>query len=152
MQTYYSIISIAINHTLQERIGIGMLLVDAERRYFRFAEDKLTLLKGLLSADKVAFAKTYLRSLQVEISGLGADMGAHLSPTRQWSSRSYVEYLNKYANNLVLFSEPKTLDMVVTPEVFERLFSKWIFEITDHRPDVIKLSIHDEVKERLYPK
>lgn len=153
MQTYYSIISIHLNHTLQERIGVGMLLVSGDQLYFRVAEEKLSALKGILSAEKVAFAKTYLRNLQREVESTRNQILPGFSDiTPQWSSKSYIDYLSKYANNLLQFSEPKALDIPVSPEVFVELFKKWIFEsaVLLHIPD--RLSAQELVEERLYPK
>lgn len=109
MQTYYSIISVNINHTLRERIGVGMLLVSGEQLYFRVAEDKLIALKGILSGDKAAFARTYLRNLHREVEHTKTPSIPGLRDSApSWSSKSYIEYLNRYADNLFHFSNQKT--------------------------------------------
>lgn len=152
MQTYYSIISIVVNHSLQERIGVGIVLVSDGRRYFRFSEEKLTSLSRILSTDKIAFVKNYLRHLNDELQRLDVGQSNLLSArtSHRWSSRAYLEYLNKYANNLVLFSAPQPLEIPIDDKVVDTLFSKWIFESTI-RASERRLSVHDIVIERLYP-
>lgn len=153
MQTYYSIISIHLNHTLQERIGVGMLLVSGDQLYFRVAEDKLAALKGVLSAEKISFARTYLRNLQREVESTRKQILPGFSTiTPPWSSKSYMDYLSKYANNLLQFSEPKALDIPVNTNVFAELFKKWIFESAVLSDAPARLSAHELVEERLYPK
>lgn len=136
MNTFFSIIYIPLSANLQEKISIGLIMSNGEESIFKFSKSKLNLIKGLISGNKFTVLKNYLNNLDSEINSTSeintavdiSQMNFDAAKSNNWVSESYFSYLNRYSNNLVIFSEPRKIEAAVVSDFFEQLFTKYVFE------------------------
>ena len=154
MRTFYSILYTNLNTALNERVSIGLLMSNGESNIFKYSQDKLTATKGLLESESYNFVKKYLQSLEKDISTKDDTKGLFKSKVigSNWNDESYIRYLAKYSNNLIQFSEPKSIDINYSLENYKRVFEKYIY--TYQQEDKISKvdTIHDKARLKLYPK
>lgn len=154
MKTFFSIIYLPFGSDFQEKISIGMVMSDGKDSIIRFSNPKLNAVKHLLSQHKFSILKNYLRNLveeTVENNKLG-QFNLQLDSSNQWITEEYFSYLNRYSNNLVMFSEPRKVDLKVDIKYFQPLFEKFVFYFEDESDKIKVDTIYSQVKERLYSK
>jgi hypothetical protein len=154
MKTIYSILYVTLNSALKERIGIGLLISNGEEHIFKYSSDKLNSIKGLLDSERFNLIKTYLHSLEKD-TNLGKEVNGEIENCflkNDWVSESYISYLSKYSNNLIQFSEVRTIDIDFGMDNFKRLFEKYVYAFVDEVKRVPKEDIFKRVKTQLYPK
>src|SRR5690606_32772530 len=71
---------------------------------------------------------------------------------KSWITESYINYLSRYSNNLIQFSEPKVIDIDFSFENFTKIFEKYIYSFNQVTAEIVVDSILDKVKRQLYPK
>ncbi|MEY3425317.1 MAG: hypothetical protein RL679_675 [Bacteroidota bacterium] len=128
MKTYYSIVSIATNPQLNEKFNIGLLCVTPEKTYFHFSEAKFKIISKLitLSASKLALAA--LNGMEKNINKIPTIEDKLFNNDNNYTvSEPYINYLSRYNNNLVQFSEATTIDLDICFDVFKVLFKKYIY-------------------------
>lgn len=155
MKTFFSIVYIPLKPDLQEKISIGLFMFNDKQNHFKISEQKLQILKGLLSIHRYKMLKSYFFSLKEEIQpSKYSETGLDLidDDKTKWINSSYISYLSRYSNNLVHFSEPKTIDLKVSEENFKLLFEKFVFSYLDEIPQYKEEDILKKVKSRLYSK
>lgn len=159
MLSFYSIVYLNIRPSLGERVSIALLLRDEQNLIFHQAPEKLEALKAILPTEAYSLARTLIKNLDSQLSNTAIDVGRsgyqiNLESSKQaFIEKSYLSYLSTYGNNLLTFSEPKTIDIPTTHETFVQLFRKYIhssWEPTQRQP--IHRSIVKHIREVLYPK
>jgi hypothetical protein len=156
MNTFFSIIYLTLNADLNEKISIGMVMSNSEKVIFKYSNTKLGILKSLIPHQNHSFLKSYFKNLDCELNfqfdeNLELNIKREISNT--WINESYFNYLNRYSNNLIKFSEPRTIDIPTNEESFNKLFSKYIFEKEEE--ELISNKTNDiiyEVRNKLYTK
>lgn len=157
MKTFYSILFCPIRPVVDEKLSIALLLRSGDKIYFQFSHDKLKILKELLPDNAFNLLKSSLKNIDEYFALKNSELisqqiiieGIELYPEK-FLRPEYFEYLNNYSNNLLHFSKPKSIDVDVTDETFEKLYSKLIFE-----PDFInkkKYLVAEKVKRKINPK
>ena len=131
MQAHFSILSASIRPEIQEQVAIGLMLVGSDNVNFRFSKNKIAVVKELMSQQAVKYLKDTLKQISSTVSdenekfkGLYADSEI----LNKSFSLSYLEYLSRYSNNLLIFSKPKTIELQVSDDLFESLFKKYVDE------------------------
>lgn len=156
MKTFFSILYVPVNATLDERISIGLIISNGDQNYFRFSQSKLQIIKSLLTSETFNMLKSYFKNLDVEINQTSkkAEFFNNLNETNsQWINFSYLTYLSKYSNNLIQYSEPKPIGIELNIENFNKVFEKFIYLESEELNELPKIeSIHQKVKLKLYPK
>src|SRR5690606_21732205 len=129
MKTIYSILYVTLNTALNEKVSIGILMSDGKYDMFRHSTDKLLALKGIIEPERYNLIKGYLRSLENDINAVTDKtiLFENEDLKKNWVSEGYISYLSRYSNNLIQFSEPKTIDIAFNTENFKRLFEKYIY-------------------------
>lgn len=154
MKTFYSIVYVTLNAASAEKVGVGLLLSDGECSIFRHSSAKLHAIKALLNDQRYKLVRDYLNSL--EHDSFIAPKGKHAlgdAPSKSdWATESYMSYLSTYANNLVQFSAPKTIDVAVNDSNFNRIFEKYIYTFEQKPAAIITETIAERIKTKLYPK
>ncbi|MBU1820765.1 MAG: hypothetical protein KKG00_04530 [Bacteroidetes bacterium] len=159
MSSFYSIVYLNIRPSLGERVSIALLLRDEQNLIFHQAPEKLEALKAILPGEAYSLARTLIKNLDSLLSDTVIDdrrphYQINLGSTKQaFTEKSYLSYLATYGNNLLTFSEPKTIDIPTTEETFTRLFQKYVhtrWESTQRQQP--RRSIVKHVREVLYPK
>lgn len=131
MQAHFSILSASIRPEIQEQVAIGLMLVGSDNVIFRFSKNKIAVVKELMSQQAVKYLKDTLKQISSnafneneKFKGLYADSEI----LNKSFSLSYLEYLNRYSNNLLIFSKPKTIELQSSDTLFESLFKKYVDE------------------------
>jgi hypothetical protein len=128
MKTYYSIVSISTNPSLNEKFNIGLICVTPNDTFFHFSETKFKIISKLLSSNGSKLALSALQGIDNKINVKNIDSLQLFSNNNlQMVAEPYLNYLNKYNNNLVQFSETTTIDLKIDFEVFKVLFKKYIY-------------------------
>ncbi len=157
MKPFYSILYCPIRPIVDERLSIALILRTEDKVYFRFSHDKLKVIKELLPLPAFNLLKSSLTNIENYL--LQKDNAS--SPNQlliegeskiaeRFLQKEYFQYLSNYSNNLLHFSEPKSIDLKVTDEIFDSLYWKLIFE-SDLIIDKKEL-ITTKVKTKVNPK
>ena len=153
MKTIYSILYVNLNTTLNERVSIGVLVSDGSKNYFKFSSDKLSAFKGILNNERYGLVKSYLKSIDKEIVSDNIVDSDKLFIKRDFKSDWINEsYLSRYSNNIIQFSEPKTIDVDLNDNTFKRIFEKYIFKFSEDANVQPEFNVHSIVKKQLFPK
>tara|TARA_R110001592_G_scaffold74778_2_gene226831 strand:- start:1237 stop:2088 length:852 start_codon:yes stop_codon:yes gene_type:complete len=153
MENYFSIVDINLGTNFEERVSIGLLLLDAEKAIFRFSNEKLVAVRSLLTNQKATHAKKYLKSIETELPDAINEPSRYLEGENNWISFQYLNYLSRYSNNLIRFSAPQVINLEVSESNFTRLFNQFIYDSTKvkilqkDKPDLISY-----IKKNLYTK
>src|SRR5690606_34104994 len=118
------------------------------------SSEKLLAIKGIMHVERYSFVRSYLRSLENDISiAIGSsDLFESELSNRNWVTESYINYLSRYSNNLIQFSEPKFIDIDFNPDNFKRLFEKYVYTYGQEAGTVQIEPIFEKVKSQLYPR
>lgn len=156
MKTIYSILYVPINATLDEKVSIGLIMSDGIQNYFKFSYPKLQAIKSLLNNESYNILKTYLRSLEKEINKEIENennlLTVSINSKAKWVNSSYIAYLSNYSNNLLQFSEPKHIDVLLDYNIYKRFFEKYIFQYDKIVSTTAEPTVFHKVKTKLYPK
>jgi hypothetical protein len=156
MKTLFSILYVPISATLEEKVSIGLIMSDGEQHIFKYSQSKLQAIKGLLDNESLSILKAYLKSLEKEINVIVTNENRLFSmdiPSKaNWINSSYISYLSRYSNNLIQFSEPKSIDVTLTESTYKRVFEKYIFQYDSIASQENTPDIYVSVKTKLYPR
>ncbi|SIS65533.1 hypothetical protein [Belliella pelovolcani] len=126
MKTYYSIIYTSLSALGNERINLGLLLSQEDGiSMMKFSEEKLYLLKKLLSTESFKLLKIQLSSFE-NISNTDNNLQVAYSNLRA----DYIQYLSNYTNNLISLTPPKVIDIDANQAVFDKLFEQYVYKIS----------------------
>jgi hypothetical protein len=130
MKTFFSIIYLPLNSNLQEKISVGLVMSDGENSIFKVSYPKLQIIKGLISTNKFNILKNYFNNIINEVEPKIDDFKLNIKSeiSNSWLNESYFSYLNRYSNNLVVYSEARKIETDVAMETFKQLFNKYVFE------------------------
>ena len=107
----YSIISAVTKPQISERISVGIILIDDKSIDIRYSDKKLKALEYLYSKAEYNFVSDVVRSMY--------DKGS-IKSIRD------IEYLSRYSNNLINFSNVETIDLESTDKNKDWLFSNYV--------------------------
>jgi len=130
--SFYSIISISSNAHLGERFNIGLVCIDNNQAFFHFSEKKVKIVSKLFTKQSMHLIRSTMKSITRSVAAFNTspksnnELWEPSKEVRELSS-SYFNYLSRYNNNLIQFSVPKQIDLVMDRVVFEKLFQKYIY-------------------------
>lgn len=156
MHTHFTILSANIRPEIDEKISLGLLLVCGEAVYFNYSKDKLNITKELLLPPAHKYLKETLKQIVIEVSIQNNKENslfenteiALLNPAFNFS---YINYLTKYSNALLNFSEPKRIDKQVDNDLLQLLYKKYIDENVMEL-STLKQNKFDSIKNTFYTK
>ncbi len=155
MKTLFSILYVVIGATLNERVSIGLIMFNGERHFFKYSAPKLQAIKGLIANESITILKTYFKILEKEINNNSDTVDelfdVDVSLKANWINSSYMSYLSKYSNNLIQFSEAKTIDIPLNTSNFKRVFEKYVFQYDEVVEVDDSISVYEKIKVKLYP-
>ena len=158
MKTFYSILNLYIRPEIEEKLSLGMLLVDGSKVRFEYSRNKLKHSKNFISKATYRAVTNYLKYVQDAVSSNEIINNSQeiisLKDQNKYNrmfSVSYIEYLSRYNNNVLTFSEPKLLDVDVKEDIYMRMFKKLIDENAFHIKERTSSKI-DRIKKEFYPK
>jgi len=154
MKTFFSIIYLPLNTDFQEKISIGLVMSNSEQTFFKVSYPKLQILKNLITPHKYGILKNYFINIINEIDPKLEEFKLDLknSNANNWIYESYFHYLNRYSNNLVIYSEPRSIDLDSSEGTFKTIFEKFVYDFDEELNIVKAEDIISKVKTRLYSK
>ena len=154
MKTFFSIIYLPFKPDLQEKISVGLVMSNSQQTIFKVSDKKLQLTKNLISNHKYNLIKTYFNNIIAEVKPKLNDnkLDIDFKYKNDWIKESYFNYLNRYSNNLVVYSEPRKIELDVTDDNFISLFEKLVYEFDEEIELVKDESILTTVRTKLYSK
>lgn len=131
MTSHFSILSIVTRPEIGEHIAVGLLLTAEGSVYFKESKRKLNIAKGLLEDPVYRYAQDCLRDLRQDVAQLQALKGAESLFKEQVFAHGrysvgYLEYMNRYSNNVLAFTAPKQIEIAADEALADRLFHKYI--------------------------
>jgi len=153
METYFSIISTPLNTVLNEKIGVGLVMYNSKISRIKFSYNKFSNLKGLISGNKYTFIKPYLKNIEYNLHKQSdLQLFDEQVSNNKWINNSYLNYLHRYTNNSLIFSEPQKINIELSDVNFKMLFEKYIFEFDEEITEGKSKNIVLEVRNKLYDK
>lgn len=131
MQSHFTILSAAIRPEIEERIAIGMLLVEGDTIFFASSKRKLSVVRTLLPSSIYKFLKETLSQIRTtiyEIKSQHNSLYSQIGEVPHQFSYGYLGYTSRYSNNILNFSFPKTIELPSTEVLFNSLFRKYVDE------------------------
>lgn len=157
MKTFYSILSLNIKPEINERLSFGMIMISGEKVRFEYSKNKLSVIQRLISNETYRATLDYLKMIEKSVSysiinkapgELDINSG---NKYKRIFSEQYINYLSRYNNNLVSFSNANYLEIEETETVFQSLFTKLIDESAFEKPEE-KIRRIDSFKKEYYPR
>lgn len=133
MNSFYSLIKISPNSFTEDAIVLGMILSDGGHIHFKCSELKKRVIKSLLKEDS--------KMIDLIIKELGATIQktndqkkkakGDIFDLNHLLSEDYFQYLSKYSNGILSFTQPKAVLDVVNQEKFNQLFRLFVDQAED---------------------
>lgn len=135
MATFYSILTAVIRPEIQERISVGLLLVGDEGVHFNYSTNKMAAVRTILHENDYKLFKDYVQMVVSKVTELAKSNGQLSFEKRDAVlNENYINYLSSYNNNLLSFTSTKNIDVPSTPEIFIKLYAKFIDDIDKPKP------------------
>ena len=158
MKPFYSIIYAVIRPEIDEKISVGIILLDENQVSLSISENKLSSLKKTVS-------KNYLNSIKFSLSLIEKSFilkqSSSNNPQRILELKvkdksnvfnySYIEYLSRYNNNVLTFSKPIEINLKITNDLFLTLFHKFVDKYEDKQKEKKQITKFEAFKKKFYP-
>ncbi|NOZ35664.1 MAG: hypothetical protein GXO80_10250 [Chlorobi bacterium] len=158
MKPFYSIIYAVIRPEIDEKISVGIILLDKNQVSLSISENKVSLLKKTVS-------KNYLNSIKFSLSLIERSFilkqGSSNNPQRILELQvkdksdvfnySYIEYLSRYNSNVLTFSEPIEINLKITNDLFLKLFHKFVDKYENKQKEKKQITKFEAFKKKFYP-
>lgn len=158
MKTFYSILSLNIKPEINERLSFGMLMIYGEMVFFRYSKIKLTAIQRLISPEKYKAAIDYLKliesSFKSNLNLINPSNELRLKSDNRYNkvfSDLYIQYLSRYNNNLISFTNTNYLEIEGSESVFNKLFVKLIDDSVFEKTE-LKTRRIENFKKEYYPR
>lgn len=161
MALHYTIVFITPNPAIQEKIAVGLLLFNKNEVYYKFSSARLQAVKNILGKDVYKLVLDGLKGLSSKVAAQNNNYhlanGFRLFKQQDVTidfTAEYINYLSRYKNNAISYSEPATIAVEPSEEVLAKLFDTFIKDadtdkhtITRHkRPiDRLKENYHEQL-------
>lgn len=159
MSTFYSIVYANIRPSVDERLSVALLVSADNRLIFHHAPEKVEALRMLMPAEAYSLVRTLIKNLDEYIANPDP-VNQHFkyrtvteSFERRFLDKSYISYLATYSNNLLTFSEPKSINLPVSDNLFIQLFQKYVHQDWGQvKKHPARSRVAERVRRELYPK
>lgn len=154
-KSHFSILYAVIRPEIQERIAVGILLVDNSKVCFSFSKTKINALRELMPQHNYSYLKELLSNIKNSIDQQNFDDNKFFGIEQEIKkpfSLGYLEYVSRYSNNILNFSAPKVIDMAASEILYDNLFKKYIDEnpvsreAKTNRLDSLKLTFFPRIE------
>ena len=148
MKTTYSILFTPINTIGQERLNLGMIMINETGNVqFEYAHEKLKASKKLFDDDGYKLLSSYLSAIKNKLTKKD-----EIIDSRSHFKTGYLEYLSSYSNNLLSFSKPESINLELNESNFNRLYEKYIFKTVKEVQVEAQISKIDSLKKSVFPR
>jgi len=123
MKSFYSIVRFINNSLTNENISVGIIVISGEDIFYRFSEDKLSLVKKInplnsslleYTIDKI---KSFIEDEVVSQKPLFTDLTFNVE---------YLKRLSVYNNGFLQFDAPSGINLTFDKNLFEDFFRRYI--------------------------
>jgi hypothetical protein len=135
MTTFYTILSVIIRPEIDEKLSFGLILSSNENVSFLVSEEKLSVIKKLVSPNlfkgikkSINLIKSSFELNQRNHTNAQQVMELNIKSKSDVFSFNYLDYLSDYNNNVISFSKPTKINMTYSNNLFQLLFKKFINE------------------------
>jgi hypothetical protein len=150
MKSHYSILSVAVRPEIDEKLTIGLLAVSGNEVFFEYSKNKLATVRTLIDHPLYKYLQDVIRQIDKAVDEETAKKGTIIADEGidiQFSE-SYLSYMSRYSNNLLLFSSPVQIDLSINRPLFDTLFKKYVDAVGISEKKAKPL---EQVKEEFYP-
>jgi hypothetical protein len=148
MNSFYSILYIQSEAVSDEKISVGLFLNTGEQPLFDFSERKLKVVSKLIGADATESIERLFGNLKKKTASVSENENQkeafELTPFKE----SYFNYLNRYSNNLLSYSDPSANRGDFRGSDYNELF-RLLIDKNYNIPIEKKKSFKDSVKQRI---
>jgi len=106
MKPFYSVLYLKSESISDEKIAVGMLLNADQKPLFDYSEDKLKVASKIIDSEAVDSVEKLLNNIKRKVDSLSKDKNQKEAFDVDPFTNSYFDYLNRYSNNLILYSKP----------------------------------------------
>ncbi len=135
MKTFYTILSVVIRPEIDEKLSIGLIMINDSQVSFLVSENKLQIVKKLVSTNFFNGVKTSLKLIENSIANnkrkrnnIQRVLELDIDDKSDVFNISYFNYLSNYNNNVISFSKPTFISLDYSKKLFLKLFEKLISE------------------------
>ncbi len=159
MNTYYTILSVAIRPEIDEKLSVGLILINSKQVSFFVSESKLMVVKRLVSPNFFKGVRDSIKSIENsfkinhnKLSNLQHVLELSIEDKSDIFNYEYIDYLSNYNNNVITFSKPVIIDITYSKELFQKLFQKFINETDFDIKSKKEKSIFEYLRKTSFPK
>ena len=106
MKPYYSVLYLKSESVSDEKIAVGMFLDTDRKPLFNYSEEKLKAASKIIDSEAVDSVERLLKNVKKKVDSLSKDKNQKEAFDVDPFTKSYFDYLNRYSNNLILYSKP----------------------------------------------
>ena len=107
MKPFYSVLYLKSESISDEKIAVGMFLNADRKPLFDYSEDKLRAASKIIESEAVDSVERLLKNIKKKVDSLSQDKNQKEAFDVNPFTNSYFDYLNRYSNNLTLYSKPE---------------------------------------------
>jgi len=122
MKPFYSVLYLKSESISDEKIAVGMLLNADRKPLFDYSGDKLKVASKIIDSEAVDSVEKLLKNVKRKVDSLSEDNNQKEAFDVDPFTNSYFDYLNRYSNNLILYSKPAENIGDFKREDFDSLF------------------------------
>jgi hypothetical protein len=150
MKSHYSILSVAVRPEIDEKLTIGLLAVSGNEVFFEYSKNKLATVRTLIDSSLYKYLQDIIHQVDKAVAAETTKKGTLImgEDINMQFSESYLSYMSRYSNNLLLFSSPVQIDLSINRPLFDTLFKKYVDAVGISEKKTKPL---DQVKAEFYP-
>lgn len=144
---------------INEKLSVGLILVNNKQVSFFLSEDKLFAVKKLVPQNIFNGIKNSIKLIEksfnqkmIKANNSQQVLELNIVDKSDVFNFEYFDYLKKYNNNLLTFSQPINIDIEYTDKLFQKLFHKFIDEKAFSVKELKPKSPIENFKKVFYPK
>jgi flagellin-specific chaperone FliS len=107
MKSFYSVLYLKSESISDEKIAVGLLLNTDRKPLFDYSDNKLKAASKIIDSEAIDSVEKHLKNIKRKVNSLSKDKNQIEAFDVDPFTSSYFDYLNRYSNNLILYSKPE---------------------------------------------
>lgn len=139
MKSYYSIIKVVSNVLSNDSIAIGLVLSNDKEFIIQFSPSKIRIAKSLMGKNK-KMLDHFIKQIEHQIEEVNQYYqleSKNLFETPNIINAKYFNYLHRYSNNTIQFSDPQYIKEDVSQKAYQKLFELLIDQFPLENKEII---------------
>ncbi|MDM1376503.1 hypothetical protein [Myroides marinus] len=128
MKTFYTLLKVRVNQLSEDSLTVGLILYNDLNFQVGFSKHKISAAKSLLDIDGRLLDLT-LKEIHSKLLNSNQDLEKYrysLLEVENQFNECYFEYLAKYSNGYLMFSQPKYIEVKNDEVNFKQLFKLFV--------------------------